>query len=583
MRGSTIAILLRRLTDLDPRSALAIAGSPALEGMRAFESEVWATWSRQDLQSALEEARGLSGSRRSRAAQGIFRGFRLPEADTVFDIQMMLGSEPDNTTLSGWLGSLYDHAPGDAIDFIEALPPGPLQNNAVWVLAYRIAQSGAITAAARFPTQELQQLFEYRFAEQLAQIDPERAIDLYFANQQDPKQLNLVQQAIRKIAAADPERALRIFGSLQGEARRVAILAVGEGMLASDPERALGWIRENRGSQNDGLLVSFISRVARQDSDLAIAQAALIDSMQERHSAYMQIASTLASSDPTTALETIDLIQDSNMRRNAISMMVQVVATRDPEQALALYDTLPEEDRRGVLENVASMIASRDPEKALSLTARVGPAEAERIRQSVINAIADQRSFDGTMAFIERFSDDPDFARLRSQIVTQLSYREPERALQYAAQHLSGRDYELVVASTAPQLADNDPGRALDMASRIRDPEMRSQTTQSVVSSWMVSDPTATMSWLSLQAAGPEKDQLLQSAMHGANSNAEVATRLLDQVSDTNYRRSMAWSFASMTYGSQPGVALRFLADAGFSEDAKRQFEQNMQQRYQYR
>ena len=466
-RGRAIGILLGRLTDLDPKSALAIARSPALSGMRAFEFEVWETWSRQDLESALDEAMSLSGSQRSRAAQGIFRGFRLPDANTVFDIQMMLGSEPDNTTLSRWLATLYDYAPAESVAFIEGLPPGALQNNAVWVLAYRIAQSGAPTAAAQFSTPELQQLFDYRFAEQLAQIDPERAIDLYFANQQDPRQTSLVQEALRKIAAADPDRALMISGRLDGEARKIAIRAIGEGMLASDPERALNWVRENDDTSNDALLAHLISQVARRDPDLAIAQAALIRSRQQRSEAYLQIASSLASSDPVAALETIDHIPDPGSRQSAISNVLRTVAMKGPDRALDLYDTLPPKDQRGVLESTAAMIAYSDPDKALSLMARAEPEEARRIRQSVISAISGQRGFDDTMIFIERFRDEPDFLELRSRVVTELSYREPERALQYAEQHLSGRDYESVVASSAPQIAESDPRRALDMAGRV--------------------------------------------------------------------------------------------------------------------
>lgn len=579
-RTRAIGILLSRLTDLDPRSALAIARSPALASLRGFEYEVWAAWSHQDLQAALDEAASLSGTRRNRAVQGIYRGFRLPDANTVAELQMLLGSEPDNTTLSGWLGSLYDDSPADAVAFIEALPSKALQDNAVWVLAYRIAQSGAMSAGARFSSPRLQQVFDNRFSQQLSQVDPERAMDRYFANPGNRQSIYVVYQAMRKIATADSAKALSIYGRLEGEARNYAIQAIGEAMLASDPEGALAWARENDESPDNRHYIELIGKLAVKDPDRAIAHVMEIESAQRRDTAFRKLAVNLALSDPGTARQLIDRIQGSSTRQLALLMAMHTVSTSSIDEALEFYDTLPPQDRDGLLGNLVGNIASQDPEKALGLIARMAPEEATRARYSIIEAVAEQRSFDNTMAFIERFREEPEFVELRSTVLRQLGYREPERALQYAEQHLSGQAYEAVVASSAQQIVASNPGRALALVSQLSDPETRSQTTQGVVRHWLETDPPAATDWLSSQPSGEEKDQMLQSVMYATVSNPQLGMRLLNQVSNPAYRENIARNMAMNLYWSQPAVARQYLDAAGMDDEAKRQFEERMRRQH---
>lgn len=75
-RDAALHILFARLTELDPRSALALARSADVTNDPGIEARVWRSWGKHDLDAALDAARAQPRRIRARAAQSLLSAFR---------------------------------------------------------------------------------------------------------------------------------------------------------------------------------------------------------------------------------------------------------------------------------------------------------------------------------------------------------------------------------------------------------------------------------------------------------------------------------------------------------------------------
>src|SRR5690606_21313835 len=113
--------LFARLAELDPLSALALAGTPAFAAEPLYEREVWNAWGSLDLDAALAHAGTLAPASRARAAQALFAAYDYWGTDETARIAEQLGAAPDARTRAAHLRDLATGNPATAVAYVNGL------------------------------------------------------------------------------------------------------------------------------------------------------------------------------------------------------------------------------------------------------------------------------------------------------------------------------------------------------------------------------------------------------------------------------------------------------------------------------
>jgi hypothetical protein len=121
-REGAVSILLSRLTELDPESALAMARSSTFGYDRNIEVDVWRGWGRFDIDDALQAANSQSTvGQRNIAAQSLYSAFGYMGNEITDKIERELGIRPDKTSRGRFIYNMADRSPEDTIRFIEQM------------------------------------------------------------------------------------------------------------------------------------------------------------------------------------------------------------------------------------------------------------------------------------------------------------------------------------------------------------------------------------------------------------------------------------------------------------------------------
>ena len=577
-REAALGILFLRMTELDPRSAIAIARSPAFGADSSFERSVWRSWGRLDLDAAIAAAGEGNDRQRNLAAQALYASLRGIDDSRAERIGAALGVNPDSNFRIQRLYALADESPADAIRFIESLQSRTEQQEQFRQLAFYLASKGEHDRAdyAQVIQSRLnRRVFERSMLAQQIQSDPEAALKgLLGANRNDPQTQNHVYQALAQLAERDPEKAMEYLERLPNASmRRNFRSLVATAMARSDPASALDWLREDNSADSQILLAAVLGEIAQRDPQLALSEARSIADKRVRDQALASIVMTAAQNDPLLATDFVELIEDPNMRRAGVSQIAAQWAHVDVDGAVAWLATLDAGERRNALEQLGQNLVYADIDRAVELLPQLPPESGKKLRMQIAGYMVEQKSVEEAQVFIDRFKGTEDYPRLQLALVSQLVATDTARALRMASSVDDTRVRDQLYAAIVGQQAARDPRLALRTLDSISDQSARASAVSQLAFSWYAQDPSAADAWMRGLPEGAQRDMAIMAiASQQGNKSADV-WEMVRSIGDAAIRKQSMLAHITMLAQTDGAEAARLLDAVELTESERRQYE----------
>jgi len=246
-RHIAMQILIRRLTDLDPRSALALARHKDIADGRNVLQRVWQSWAIQDIESALQESAQLqSGVEKHLAAQAMISAFAYSDLENSKRVSAVTGVDANSAQREQQLFALADDSVDQAFAHVMALSPSHERRDAIRMLArYLVEKNGAGAAnhAKLISTPNLHTTYLATVVGRVARHDPEGAMEILLPITSESERQQLHQVLFDEVVSRDVYLAKQLVDQMtDARARDFAYYEIIEQQARQDPVAAAGWI-----------------------------------------------------------------------------------------------------------------------------------------------------------------------------------------------------------------------------------------------------------------------------------------------------------------------------------------------------
>lgn len=512
-RVSTLNVLFARLTELDQASALAVARGPRFAREAGLEAQVWRVWAKDDFDAALSAAnRETSWSARNRAAQALFSAYGYLENNTIDEIRLTLGVEPDETTRSRYLYLLAERSPREAVDYINGLPTNYGRQQAATRLANYLGPIDAERAADLSDSLDdpmAERAYRRAVAAATVAADPAATLERILGEQMNNENALEAQAAIRTLASRDVDAALQFYQRARGRNQRDLFgRVIVEALAQSDPARALTWARENDAGGNSFLLYRAIQQVAVIDHELVLTEIGGIQNRTQRSQALEAAVSAVVVKSPERAIEMFERVDGianpDDIAANLVSQWIQ----SEPEAALDWAMSREASDQSTVLLIAGMQLARRDPDVAIRLLPRLPDEAAQTWRQQIATSLA-QSSPDRALDFLNRYGGTDEHHQLQVAVVEGLAEVDIGRAKALADRLPDAGARATAYAHLVAQRANADPHQARQWLDMIDDERQQGYAARSLAGVWYKADPAAAMSWVKGLPQGVRRDHAI--------------------------------------------------------------------------
>ena len=548
-RSAGLSILFSRLTDIDPHSAVAMAGQSPFRAERSIESAIWRTWARRDLDKALEAVLNLSSiSRRNDAAQVIYGAYGLAENDKTRHIEEVLGVPPSSWTKRQYLQSLAADSPFAAVDYLNKLPLEE-QRSAAWSLGDYIGRANlpmAESLISMISNAATRAGYEQSIYRAMGNSDPAKLLDRWLADPTSQKYGAGVQTAIAQLAQSDFEQAMAYYNATDNlQTRRAFGHAIIQALALDDPMRALDWARQEDSDGRRSLYQQAIVLISQANPEVALAAAQSIENPAEKMSTLSNIIGTLANSDPAAAVSALDQMPDGDYKNQAAQRLLMHWVRNDA--AAATEWAIDNSERYGthLLSNVASMLVRQDPQAAINLLPRLDEQTANNLSLQIVQSLADHQSLAAAESFVAAYKNSPQYEQMYAALIPQIVQQDPARAVQIANGMSPGTVRDNVYAQLVMQSAQTSPRQAIAWIDAIDDPGSRTGAVKALTSIWYRSDPVAANRWVSYLPSGATRDDAIAAMINSSQNYSNTQVDLINSIDDPAKRSQALVGFVT--------------------------------------
>lgn len=581
-RRAAMSILFSRLADIDPHSAVAIAGQAPFTEDQWVEGSFWRNWSRLNLDAALAAARQLTpASRKQRAAQAIYAAHGFGGNDITAHIERELGIAPDRWVKSQYLESLAAESPESAIAYAMELASLGERLEALGTLGAFLGRTSPRTAeryGRLIENRQLRDQYQVAVSNALAYSDPALVIDRWLANPGSAAFAGSVSTALTQLANSDLEAAMAYFDAVSDPQFR-PMLASGilQSMARSDPRKALEWARENDRGNNRQLLMQAISIVSTNDPALALEAVSAYEPAAERDNLLAMVISSTVQSDPDLAVAALDQMPGGRQKNRAAQQLVSAWSQIDAKAAMTWALAHRSEYGERMVGEVSGMFIHQYPRDAIQLLPSLDAQTASTWSRQIVGVLATYESVSAAQAFVDQYKGTPDYPAMQAALIPQIAIQDPQLAKTMADQLPPGNDRDNVVASLIAQRAATDPHEALAWAETIAGDERRQSAMATVVMSWSYSDPAAANRYVSTLRPGSTRDMAIMALMNSAGESDPAMLRLIETIGDEQTRSQAKLSYAYRLARFDAAGAQALLDDLDLSDEERQQFDNVMQ------
>lgn len=416
------------------------------------------------------------------------------------------------------------------------------------------------------------------------------------------RETGLYSSLVQQIAGSDPQRLLALVEHLPPEMKTAAERAGLLALAATDPLDALARLDTLPiGQERSSLLANVAQAYGRQDPTAAVAWARSLSPPSE--DALRGVINGIAVEDPAYAVE-IALAQPANPLSDSLifsaissAALTGILGGGDRERSVQMLNRLVERDDprlNAVVSSVASMWTQVDVETALPWIranahrleagsfmmlgrsiAASQPAAARQMletldgpqRSSMIQGIAAglaERSVDDALAFLEPYSQDPQFSSAFSLAISQGAQRDPEAAAR-ALGRLPPAQAAGATVSVANAWAQRDPVAAARWVEQLADAAAQSTAVGVVGTQWAARDAEAASQWARSLPSGALRDTALAGYLSGAASAGTFDAQALAAIGSESARQDAA-SRAIMQIGRRDPQRARALLETWITD-----------------
>lgn len=576
-RNSALSILFLRLAELDPLSALTMARMPGFSKNRSLESTIWRTWSKLDLDAALDAVKDLATpGDRDQAAQTILAAYGYLGNATTDRIEAELGVQANSNSRARYLFNIADRSPAEAIEWIESLPPAQQLEAVRWLAGYLARRDSAeMLAYSDLLRNSLhRRVFEDTVNSALAQEDPERFLANLPAGALRGPRGGQYMAAFRALVAQDIDRALAYYGSLTSPNDRAVLggMIAGE-MAGKDPDRALRWALE-QDTSNFNLIVNVLSQIAAVDPAQALLAIEQIDNPQVRRQALGNVIMNAAQSDPLATRAYIDTIVDPRDREMATQSFYNSWIMTDPVAAVDHLLGSELKNAEPMIMQAGFNLAMNDLDAAIRTLPRLEGAAAAQWRTAIATQIVQQRGAEAAQRFVEQHRGKPGYSEMQVAVINGLADQDIHAARQMVDSMPAGSARDQSYANLVSRHAYSNPQEAAGWLAGIGDESMRGMASQQVASAWHQFDPQSATNWVLNQPGGPARDDAIVGlAANLVDQGSAAAADLVEQIDDPLKRRQayimQVWNLAR----TDQERARALLGRIDLSDEERRQIE----------
>ena len=558
-RERALSIVFFRLAELDPRTALVLAGQAPFTSMRSLEARVLRTWARYDLDAAVAEVTDFDDARQKAAIETIYRALESPYGEAATRVETMTGIAPGGGARAAYLLRLAATDPEDAFAHVLALEEDADRRQQARNLGTHLARENGRDAEAfaeRF-ADDLRLDFLAAVYRELAKEEPDYAFEQRFASRDAGALSESERDYLEKLAGRDLDRALRIAAASEDPGTRVAIAeAIAAAYGRERPRDALAWAAE---IPDDDVLLAVIRNAgaAAPAAALDAALAAGGDTQRQRRLLNAVVASA-GSEDPARLAPLLTRIDDDSLRRTTSRTLAKAWLDTDAVAAVdwllggdAGLQQLVFQDRRA-LDQV-------DLDTAQVVVGMLPAAERRQWNNTVVRRLVQERSPADALNYLSQYTGQPGYVAELSMLVTTVAESDRALAMQWLERIPDGTMRDAALANVVGRAARNDPQWAAARVTEIADADLRAAATTDVLNRWRVDDPAAAREFLGAMPRGPARDSVVLGIAMDSHRDRAEQTRLIESIDDSELRRQALLLRDMMQSRSDPEELIRQL------------------------
>jgi hypothetical protein len=579
-RNAAISILFLRLAELDPMSALTMSRMRGFTSSRGLEEMIWRTWSKLDLEAALDAARQLDNpAEKNLAAQTMLAAYGYMGNEFTERIESELGVRASNAARARYIYSIADRSVSDAFAYVDTLPLSQQREALQWLAAYlgQRNPSQALGYASLISQPALRREFEAGINSAIARLEPERVLSEMPAGALQGRRAGQYLMAMQTLAQSDIERALAFYNGVQSRQTKQMLANVIVAELArQDVDRAIEWAQNEQQGGHPGLLMGVLQQVAMTDPDLALSKIDLVTNREWRQQMLGSVLSAVAQNDPQRAVAYLSEISDQRARNEATQSVVMQWANTDPQAAIdwILRNEVP--NARELLSQAGHNMIANDVDAAMRLLPRLDDQTAQMWRYQIASRLPMDRSPAEAQRFVDQFKGEPGYEDMQAAMIAGVAQQDIYLAHRLADQLPPGQARDQSLQQLISNHVYSDPREAATWLDSISDTGTRGQATGQVLRQWYAIDAHAANQWIMSQPAGQVRDDAVLVLAHGLDQYAPSPERLLATIGDPAKRRQAEYALLMRIAQSDPSRARSMIASMDLSPEERRQLESQL-------
>lgn len=580
-REQLLSILFFRLTEIDPRSALALVRTGPFTDVKALERTVWGTWARKNFDDALFAAKAqFSIAEQKAAAQSLYAAFGYMGNEMTDRIESELGIRPDRSTRARYLYRLADRSPAMAIEFINSVTDESHKRQYVSWLAYYLSLSSpedALRHASLFDTSDYTQYFEQIVRNNLASENPRETIERLIASGRNPDSSNEFYSAVRALAKSDTEAAMLYFEQVRSDnARRNIGSAIAAELARKDPVAALAWARENELDSYPILQMTVLGTIASSDPQRAMDEALALPNSRMKSQLVSRVIQQIANSDPIAAVAYLDEIANEQQKLEASQNLLHTWMRRD---AGAAMEWVLDHDDAAVADLVRAInhdLVENNIDIAIRILPRLERQEQDLLKMQIANRLASRATPGEAQSFIRQFEGEPGYDQLQTAVIGGIAQDDVYTASQLAAQLPAGGARDSAYVTVIAQHAETNPSEAARWLSNIDDVNTRGHAAGQIAAAWHSSDPSAANRWVSTMPAGTMRDNAVAHLASRWHDPSPEQQAMINGIEDPGIRGRAKMSQIYRLMRSDPARARQLLQDEDIPAHERQRMEMMM-------
>lgn len=498
LRNVAINILILRLTELDPPSALKAVKTSKLTSQRQMVQTIISAWARKDFSSAKAAALEIPDrDSRRLALMALVRNGPALTREQKQELAKEFGL-PANTVVSmpsQWRNRLA------ASEDPRAAMAEALQTKNAEQRHFAVSR-----AAALWARHDPGQAFEYvkkmdngrtrdslvdTVLQQWAEQDPEKAFAKWSDLPAGKAKRDSISGVFTRWAKSDPVAAVAAAEGMGHEQdKQIALAHVVADWALQDAPAAMNYVETvaNR-TQRENLANNILVNFATVDPDLSIKWARTIDG-DKNVELLGRVLQGIASLQPERTLEEALSVEWPEQRRKLLHDVLPTIARDDPKLAARYVDTATEQsDTSELLLVVSSSWAQSDPDAAFMwLMGKNGVARIDAL--SKLSESIAEHNLDAALRLLPQVPEEARHGWLGG-IATQMAASDAQRAAAWVDEHRSDAAYPDMARAVAVQLVYSDRPASIKLVQSIAAGEPRHQAYVDVIRQLAISSPIA--------------------------------------------------------------------------------------------